>query len=186
MRLELQRLDLPSSFELIEKLRGSSGEPVMVSPERRIYRERSGELREVARVELEHSSNEKRLSMAHAGHNDLANVFVAWEFVEERGPAQPLTEYFDADEIGASVVLRHWRPGDRFQPAGAAVARKLQDLFTNMKVPPEERRSRLLAQAENGELFWVEGLRIGEKFKVNSSTRRVLKWSWRREPLSAR
>ena len=31
-----------------------------------------------------------------------------------------------------------------------------------------------------GELFWVEGLRLAERFKLDKSTVRGLKWQWKR------
>jgi tRNA(Ile)-lysidine synthase len=77
-------------------------------------------------------------------------------------------------------LLRHWRAGDRFWPIGLECPAKLQDLFTNLRVPREERRSRVIAEAAAGEVVWVEGLRIGERFKLTPRTRRVLELRWRR------
>jgi tRNA(Ile)-lysidine synthase len=87
-------------------------------------------------------------------------------------------EWFDADKVGATVTLRHWQAGDRFQPLGLGTAKKLQDLFTDAKVPAPERRRRLIATTAAGEIFWVEGLRPGEKFKLDKSSQRRLKWHW--------
>lgn len=70
-------------------------------------------------------------------------------------------ECFDARAVGGSVRLRHWRLGDRFEPIGLGAEARLQDLFTNAGVPAGERRWRVVAEAEDGRLFWVEGLRIG-------------------------
>ena len=56
---------------------------------------------------------------------------------------------------------------------------KLQDLFTNAKIPRERRRELLLATA-NGEIFWVEGLRMAERFKLTVETKRRLIWRWER------
>ena len=78
-----------------------------------------------------------------------------------------MCEYFDADKVGAPIWLRCWQPGDRFQPIGTGSARKLQDLFTNLKVPRAERQRRVVAATRQGELFWVEGLRMAEKFKLD-------------------
>jgi tRNA(Ile)-lysidine synthase len=89
------------------------------------------------------------------------------------------TESFDADQVGGRITLRHWRPGDRFQPVGLKSSVKLQDLFTNRKIPRARRRELLVAAAENGEIFWVEGLRISENFKLTPRTRRRLLWRWR-------
>jgi tRNA(Ile)-lysidine synthetase-like protein len=78
------------------------------------------------------------------------------------------------------VTLRHWAPGDRFQPSGLPKETKVQDLLTNIKVRAPEKRRRLLAVAQDGKIFWVEGLRISERHKVAAQTRRLLRWVWRR------
>ena len=89
-------------------------------------------------------------------------------------------ERFDAEAVGKAAILRHWSRGDRFQPIGMKSAVKLQDLFGNLKVPREERHKRVVAVTGKGDIFWVEGLRISEKFKLTPQTRRVLEWRWRR------
>jgi hypothetical protein len=60
------------------------------------------------------------------------------------------------------------------------LAVKLQDLFTNQKVPRAERHRRLVATTAKGEIFWVEGLRMAERFKLDNGTTRRLKWRWQR------
>ncbi|MEJ5236889.1 MAG: tRNA lysidine(34) synthetase TilS C-terminal domain-containing protein, partial [Limisphaera sp.] len=67
-----------------------------------------------------------------------------------------------------------------FQPLGMPGPAKLQDLFTARRVPPAERRQRLLAETARGEIFWVEGLPPGESFKLTPTTRRRLRWQWSR------
>jgi hypothetical protein len=37
-----------------------------------------------------------------------------------------------------------------------------------------------VAASARGEIFWVEGLRIGERFKLTAATRQCLLWRWRR------
>lgn len=89
-------------------------------------------------------------------------------------------EFFDADRIGSCLVLRHWRAGDRFQPIGMREATKLQDWFTNRKIPAHARRQLVLAETERGELVWVEGERIGELAKITPRTKWLLEWHWKR------
>lgn len=91
-------------------------------------------------------------------------------------PAREWREFFDSDRVGDQVILRHWRSGDRFQPIGMPAAVKLQDLFVNAKIPAARRRELVLAATATGEIFWVEGLRIGEAFKLTPQTRRRLAW----------
>jgi tRNA(Ile)-lysidine synthase len=89
-------------------------------------------------------------------------------------------ESFDADLVGDVITLRHWRPGDRFQPIGMAASVKLQDWFINQKIPAERRRELVVAASAEGAVFWVEGLRISERFKLTEATRRRLIWRWQR------
>jgi tRNA(Ile)-lysidine synthase len=89
-------------------------------------------------------------------------------------------ELFDADKVGRRITLRHWRPGDRIQPIGMTQTVKLQDLFVNLKIPRERRRQLVIGVSEKGEVFWVEGLRISERFKLTRETRRYLLWRWER------
>jgi tRNA(Ile)-lysidine synthase len=89
-------------------------------------------------------------------------------------------EFFDADKVGSLVVVRHWRPGDRFHPIGMACDVKLQDFFTNQKVPRARRHQLLVAETGDGEVFWVEGMRISERFKLTEGTIRRLQWGCQR------
>ena len=111
-------------------------------------------------------------------------VRVRWRFDPvkkfKRPAARPACESFDADKVGGRITLRYWRPGDRFQPIGMKSSVKLQDLFTNWKIPRARRRELMMAAAENSEIFWVESLRISENFKLTRQTKRRLTWRWQR------
>jgi tRNA(Ile)-lysidine synthase len=61
-----------------------------------------------------------------------------------------------------------------------AASVKLQDLFGNLKTPRGERHQLMVAATAAGEIWWVEGLRVSERFKLDKQTVRRLKWSWRR------
>ena len=98
-----------------------------------------------------------------------------------RAPIQRANhECFDAGKLGIDIVLRHWRPGDRFQPIGMDAPVKLQNLFINQKIPRAHRHRLLVGTTADGELFWVEGLRLGERFKLDKKTRYQLQWRWKR------
>ncbi|HXR06558.1 MAG TPA: tRNA lysidine(34) synthetase TilS, partial [Candidatus Acidoferrum sp.] len=110
-------------------------------------------------------------------------VKVSWELSDNtqmNSARRPNAECFDADKVGPRICLRHWQPGDRFHLIGAAAAAKLQDIFTNLKVPRAERRRRVLAATAQGEIFWVEGLRIAQGFRLDKTTVRRLNWRWQR------
>ena len=77
----------------------------------------------------------------------------------------------DRDDL---VVVEVIEPGDRFVPIGKSGSAKLQDLFVNQKIAREERHLRVLGEAIDGRIFWVQGLRIAEPFKVTEATGELL------------
>jgi tRNA(Ile)-lysidine synthetase-like protein len=119
-----------------------------------------------------------------AGRLHFEDVQIQWQISSTKQTKWPAKragqECFDADRIGAQVRLRHWRQGDRYQPIGMKSAVKLQDIFTNQKVPRARRHRLLVAETAGGDVFWVEGMRISERFKVARQTIRLLQWRWQR------
>ncbi len=170
------------NFELIERLRENALEVFAVKPEVALFRDEHGMVRERDVLELKFNLGERKLSLESGGTELFGLKEISWEFVPAREAGVPHTEFFDAEAVGNCILIRYWRPGDHFQPIGSEGLGKLQDIFTNLKVPAEERRKRLVAVAERGMIFWVEGLRVGERFKVGPHSGRVLRWSCRPVP----
>jgi tRNA(Ile)-lysidine synthase len=65
--------------------------------------------------------------------------------------------------IGATATVRAWREGDRMRPAGLGGSKSLQDLFTDRKVPRALRRTLPVVEAK-GEIVWVAGVAVDERF----------------------
>lgn len=185
VRSQLMEAEITPDFDLIETLRLQPGKRVSVAKERTVWRDPKGRIQAAACESQEFDGAEFSIDVGRAGSLEAGNVRLEWERVGERGPGAEGAEYFDADAVGAKVRIRFWQPGDRYQPIGSAHSIKLQDAFTNLKVPPAERRKRLVAIAEGGGIFWVEGLRIGERFKVTAASRQALKWSWKQKASSS-
>lgn len=85
---------------------------------------------------------------------------------------QSWTAYLDRESIGADLSVRSWLPGDRFQPLGLAGEKKLQDFFTDCKVPKDWRKRVPLLVTERG-IAWVVGYRIAHWAKVDTNSSRV-------------
>ncbi len=66
-------------------------------------------------------------------------------------------------DLGPAVTVRAWRDGDRMRPAGLGGTKSLQDLFTDRKVPRALRRTLPVVEA-NGEIVWVAGVAVDERF----------------------
>ncbi|NJL93689.1 MAG: tRNA lysidine(34) synthetase TilS [Anaerolineae bacterium] len=89
----------------------------------------------------------------------------------------------------AELNLRTRRTGDRFCPMGmGGQSQKLNDTFTNLKVP-QELRDRIPLLTVNGEIAWfvaptaggVQG-RIAEPFAVTPEAEHVLRLRWEQAP----
>ena len=124
------------------------------------------------------------IALDQSSSAQFAGVKFTWRIFPRRGNhlprSRPGRELFDAARVGSRILLRHWRPGDRFQPIGMPAPVKLQDIFVNQKIPREQRHRIVLAEAANGEVFWVENLRISERFKLSNSSSHRLEWRWKR------
>jgi tRNA(Ile)-lysidine synthase len=186
LQIQLLKLGMTPDFDLIERLRFSGGKPIMVAPECVISLGADGRITRVAIPDDAHRVEKLAADLSgNQGKFELNGLKIAWEKVLK--PQMPKAsdlencEIFDAEKVGGEVVLRHWQPGDTFQPVGMKGPVKLQDLFTNLKIPRDKRRQLVVAVAVDGEIFWVESLRISERFKLSKETETGLKWQWGRD-----
>lgn len=185
LQLQLITNGIAPDFELIEWLRRHPEKSCTVESGREIRRDRAGRVIISPNAGPRFDGERVEIAVARKQPRVLFDTLeISWRVRNVRKPpvvkAQPGVERFDADAVGARIVLRHWQRGDRFQPIGMSRAVKLQDLFANAKVPRAERHQRAVAANVNGEIFWVEGLRISERCKLRPQTRRVLEWRWQR------
>ncbi len=179
---QLSELGVGVDFGLVEHLRLFPGVLVSVGPGLALSRSAAGDVSNAADKPAGFSDESMILELGARGECEFSGVHFRWAF--GRGGSRDIprlsgSEWFDADQVGGKITLRHWRPGDRFQPIGFPCNVKLQDLFVNAKVPAAERHRKVVAVAEVGEIFWVESLRISERFKLVPGTRRQIKWCWK-------
>ncbi len=90
----------------------------------------------------------------------------------------PQVEFFDFDLIPLKMTLRSWQPGDKFQPLGMKGEMKLSDFLTNSKVPLIDKSGILVLTTGKNDIVWVCGMRINDKFKISSTTKKYLKVSY--------
>ena len=85
-----------------------------------------------------------------------------------------LEMHLDADTFTPELRLRSWTPGDVFCPKGfGGRQKKLQDFFSDIKLPRSQRANVPLLVAPEG-ILWVGGLREDERFQVSTTTTSVL------------
>ncbi len=86
----------------------------------------------------------------------------------------PLVEFFDADKVKHKLILRNWKPGDKFVPLGMKYSKKVSDILTDAKVPFVFRKQ-ILVLCDGPEIIWLVGIRLSEKYKVTNETKKVIK-----------
>ncbi|MHB1390404.1 MAG: tRNA lysidine(34) synthetase TilS [Thermoleophilia bacterium] len=89
-----------------------------------------------------------------------------WDIVT----GDPMRVTIDAGRLDGELVVRGWRPGDRFTPLGLGGSKSIQDLFTDAKVPRSERAATPVITCGD-RIIWVCGHRMAEEFKVTDFTR---------------
>jgi len=86
----------------------------------------------------------------------------------------PATCHIRQPQANESLWIRTRQPGDRIHMTGAQGHQKLQDIFTDGKVPSFE-RDRIPLLATEQELVWIPGLRIAKNWAVSSKDAPSLK-----------
>lgn len=84
--------------------------------------------------------------------------------------------------LGAAIAearIRNVRPGDRFFPLGMGGCKKLKDFFIDEKVPRSVRKRTAIFEVE-GNIVWVVGMRIDERYRVTPSSSWRLELQWER------
>ena len=78
----------------------------------------------------------------------------------------------DRAKLRFPLVLRSRRPGDLYRPLGAPGRKKLKEVLRARGVPLRERDRRPVFLS-GGEIVWVPGCPVAEKFKVGRGTDRI-------------
>ena len=83
-------------------------------------------------------------------------------------------EYISADGIKTVFQIRKWKEGDRFCPLGMKGSKKVSDFLIDEKIPSTVKNEQLVL-TNSGRIVWVVGLRIDDRFKINSKTKKAIK-----------
>ena len=79
----------------------------------------------------------------------------------------------DSDKITWPLVVRKNEAGDSFYPLGMRSKKKLSDYFIDRKYSIPEKEEKLVLESA-GEIVWLIGDRIDNRFRITGSTREAL------------
>lgn len=83
-------------------------------------------------------------------------------------------EFISGDGLKNIFEIRKWKSGDKFQPIGMKGTKKISDFLSDEKTSSIDKKNKLVLLNDN-KIVWVIGLRIDERFKVTSDTKKILK-----------
>ncbi|MFW6117993.1 MAG: tRNA lysidine(34) synthetase TilS [Chloroflexota bacterium] len=88
--------------------------------------------------------------------------------------SQVFSADFDLHKTGTELFVRQRRPGDRFQPLGMDMPKKLQEFMVDAKIP-RSWRGRIPIVCSPQQIIWVAGWRIDDRVKVNEASKEILR-----------
>ena len=86
----------------------------------------------------------------------------------------PEVAQLDYDKLTFPLQLRKWEAGDRFHPLGMKGSKLLSDFFVDQKMSTRQKEECQVLTTADGEIVWVVGKRIDDRFKVTDKTKTVL------------
>ena len=80
---------------------------------------------------------------------------------------------FDVSSVAFPIEIRNFQHGDRFMPYGMKTFKKLKSYFIDEKVP-RFLRNRIPIFLTKGDIMWIGGMRVDERFKVKDKSMETL------------
>jgi len=81
----------------------------------------------------------------------------------------------DLHKLVLPLTVRSWEEGDVFRPLGMKGKKKLSDLFIQRKVNILDKKEIPVFVNGNGEIIWVVGQQLDDRYKITENTKKVLK-----------
>ena len=85
-----------------------------------------------------------------------------------------LVAHFDLHKTGTELFVRQRRPGDRFQPLGMSMSKKLYEFMVDAKIP-RSWRSHIPIVCSSQQIIWVVGWRIDDRVKTTEASKEILR-----------
>ncbi|TJZ61185.1 tRNA lysidine(34) synthetase TilS [Sphingobacterium olei] len=80
----------------------------------------------------------------------------------------------DYNRLIFPLKVRSWKEGDTFYPLGMQGKKKLSDYFVDRKVSLFDKKAIPIWVNGNGEIIWISGYRLDDRYKITDNTQKVL------------
>lgn len=102
-------------------------------------------------------------------------IDLKWEVLNEvKFESDSHLAFLDFNKLKFPLKLRKWERGDAFYPLGMKGKKLLSDFFINLKLNRFQKESIWLLLSGQ-DIIWVVGMRLDNRFRISSDTKRVLK-----------
>lgn len=137
-----------------------------------VYRERESLLFRLRENEKDYGRTDLKIGES-AELCGLTLKITEVKFRPEAGQGSRQREYICADSLGDDFIFRQWQPGDKFIPLGMSGFKKVSDFLSEQKVPASRKKQHLVL-CNGDSIVWVAGLRIDNRYKITSNSKRIL------------
>lgn len=116
---------------------------------------------------------ERYTQRSYCGNSVLFYEYLDIDTLTELNVAEN-TALIDADKLTFPLTLRRWHEGDWFVPLGMSGRKKVSDYLIDHKLSMiDKSRQFVLLSGQN--IVWLVGLRLDDRYRVNSATENVLR-----------
>ena len=99
---------------------------------------------------------------------------VAVKLYEKNSRESNANEIVDLDKIEFPLTLRNWQNGDVFYPINGLGKKKVSKYLKDSKVSNFQKEKVMVLCNKSGEIIWLVGFRLDDRFKVSDTSKRFL------------
>lgn len=154
-------------YDLVESQSGK----YIFSPEYRLLKDRDS----LILSPIDFSEQKQEYSITEDQKEVNVPLNLTFSKVADMGLVSNKTIFVDADKLHYPLILRRWKEGDGFQPFGMnGKSKKVSKLFKDEKLSLLEKENAWLL-CSNDEIAWIINIRQDERFKIDNTTKNILK-----------
>lgn len=132
---------------------------------------------ESIRIELSGKTSNNNFTLKTGDQINLGSKVIGIELAKSENVQfknNGKVEFISADGMNENFILRTWKFGDKFKPLGMKNFKKVSDFLTDLKISVSERKNQLVL-TNRDQIVWIVGLRIDDRYKLNSKTKKIYK-----------